>query len=367
MNKIISFIKKEVVLCVSVLLAIVSMFFVAPNANYISYIDFKTLALLFCLMAVMAGLKKAGVFSFCANTLLKRTSSARGIQAVLVLLCFFFSALITNDVALITFVPFAITVLTLAKRTDLLPMTVVLQTIAANMGSCLTPIGNPQNIYLYSISDIGFSDIFIAMLPYAAVTLLALTVCIMCTKASPIIYTQTEQKPIDIKLAVIYLLLFVISLLGVLKLLNYLICLAAVLILLLVFDKRTVLAVDYSLLFTFVGFFIFVGNMGNIPFLRELIELLLKGKEILFSALASQIISNVPAALLLSGFTDKFTDLIIGVNIGGLGTMIASMASLISYKYIAHTAPRQKGKYFLIFTLLNFLLLAIMLLLSFII
>ncbi len=367
MIRMISFFKKEVVLCVSVLLAIASMFFVTPNANYISYIDFKTLGLLFCLMAVMAGLKKAGLFSFCANALLKKTSSARGVQAVLVLLCFFFSALITNDVALITFVPFAITVLTLAKRTDLLPITVALQTIAANMGSCLTPIGNPQNIYLYSISDIGFTDMFITMLPYAAVTLLALMVCIMCTKASPITYAQTEQKPINTKLTVIYILLFIISLLGVLKLLNYLICLAAVLILLIVFDKRTVLKVDYSLLFTFVGFFIFVGNMGNIPFFRQLIELLLEGKEVLFSALASQIISNVPAALLLSGFTDNFTDLIIGVNLGGLGTLIASMASLISYKYIARSLPDKKGKYFALFTLFNFILLGIMLLMSFII
>lgn len=364
MNRIVSFIKKESVLCVALALSLVSSFFVTPDAQYVSYIDFKTLALLFCLMAVMSGFTKAGLFSFCADALLKRTGSARGIQAVLILLCFCFSAIITNDVALITFVPFSVTVLTLANRTDLLPITVVLQTIAANMGSCLTPIGNPQNIYIYSISDISFGQFFVTMLPYALATLIALMVCILFTKGSRLSTERPAPKPIDGKLTLFYTLLFIISLLSVLKILNYLVCFIIILVSLLIFDRKTVLKVDYSLLFTFVGFFVFVGNMGRIPFFREQIELLIEGKEIVFSALASQIISNVPAALLLSNFTDNLTDLLIGVNIGGLGTLIASMASLISYKYIARALPDKKGKYFAVFTLFNLVLLGFMLLIS---
>lgn len=367
MNKFISFLKGETVLCASLLLAALSCFFVVPDANYLSYIDFGTLCLLFCLMAVMAGFQTAGVFSFCANGLLRRSTSARGIVTILVLLCFFFSAVITNDVALITFVPFAITLLSTAKRTDLVPFTVILQTVAANMGSCLTPLGNPQNIYLYSISGLSFADIFLAMLPYAALTLAVLILCIFSVKSVHLLPEKAENPAPEKRRTLLYTLLFVLSLLGVMKVVHFGICFAVSLAVLLFFDRKTILKVDYSLLLTFVGFFIFVGNMGRLPFFRELIEGLINGREILFSALASQVISNVPAALLLSGFTENFTALLVGVNVGGLGTLIASMASLISYKFVAAALPEKKGKYFLWFSVVNFILLAAMLGLSFII
>lgn len=364
MSKIISFIKGETVLCVALLLAAISCFFITPDAAYISYIDFGTLCLLFCLMAVMAGFQAAGVFSFCANSLLRHSSSVRSVVAVLVLLCFFFSAVITNDVALITFVPFAIALLKAAKRTDLLPFTVILQTVAANMGSCLTPLGNPQNIYLYSISGLSFADIFLAMLPYAAVTFGLLLLCILFIKSAPLSPETDENHLPEKRRTLLYALLFIVSLLGVMKVIHFGICFIISLAVLLVFDRKIIFKVDYSLLLTFVGFFIFVGNMGRLPFFRELIENLMEGKEILFSALASQFISNVPAALLLSGFTENYTALLIGVNIGGLGTLIASMASLISYKFVAAELPDKKGKYFLLFSALNFVLLAVMLALS---
>lgn len=361
MKRIVSFIKKESVLCISLLLAAVSCFFVRPDAEYLSYIDLRTLALLFCLMADMAGFKEAGLFSFCAGRLIKTTSTARGLQAVLTLLCFFFSAFITNDVALITFVPFAIAVLGMAGRPDLLPITVVMQTVAANMGSCLTPIGNPQNIYLYSISDISFLEFFLLLLPYAGVTLICLILMLFLTKKSPVTPSSEEVAKVRVVPTVLHGILFAVSILGVIKLIDYPLCLIITLILLLIFDRRLFLRVDYSLLLTFVGFFIFVGNMGRIPLFKEFIENMLSGREVLFSALASQVISNVPAALLLSGFTENYSALLIGVNIGGLGTLIASMASLISYKYIAAAMPESKGKYFLIFTVVNFVLLLLML------
>lgn len=366
MLKLVSFIKRESVLCISWLLAVISLFFAPKSADYLSYIDFKTLALLFCLMAVMSGFSTAGLFDFCANRLLQKAKSTRRIQLTLVLLCFFFSAVITNDVALITFVPFAITVLTLAKKTNLIPMTVILQTVAANMGSCLTPIGNPQNIYIFSISKLSFSDFLLLMLPYSAITLIILLLFSLFTKNSFADMPENSSPGVNARGTLFFSVLFLISILAVFEVINYVVCFIIVAVALLIFERQTILKVDYSLLLTFVGFFIFVGNMGNVPFIHNLIEKTLFGKEIIFSALASQIISNVPAALLLSGFTDNMQALLVGVNIGGLGTLIASMASLISYKYVAVALPDKKGRYIIVFSLVNFALLILMILISFI-
>lgn len=365
MSRIASFVKRETVLCISWFLAVFSLFFAPQNADFLSYIDFKTLALLFCLMAVMAGFSSAGIFEFCAGSLLKKTKSIRSVQLTLILLCFCFSAIITNDVALITFVPFTITVLTLAQKTQLIPITVILQTVAANMGSCVTPIGNPQNIYIFSISNLSIRDFALIMLPYSAVTLAVLLLFLLFSKNYST-QTMTESlTAVNIKDTVFFSLLFIISVLAVFGVVNYILCFILVLSALLIFKRKIILKIDYSLLLTFIGFFIFVGNMGNVPLIKELIEKMLLGKEVVFSALISQLISNVPAALLLSGFTDNMQNLLIGVNIGGLGTLIASMASLISYKYVAVALPDKKGKYVVLFSIINFVLLIIMLLINF--
>ncbi len=367
MDKVISFIKKESVLFISLLLAASSMFFVVPDSQYISYIDFRTLCLLFCLMAVMAGFSKAGLFEFCANSLLCRAKNTKSVVLVLTLLCFFFSGVITNDVALITFVPFAITVLKLAGKVNLIPITVILQTIAANMGSCLTPIGNPQNIYIFNISGLSFLDFVKLLLPYSVVTLAVLLGIVLGMKKESVSSNMQSAIAPNIKSSVIFALLFLASLLAVFGIMHHIVCLALVVLVLLITDRKLMLRIDYSLLLTFVGLFIFVGNMGRIPVINNMIESLLWGREIVFSALISQVISNVPAALLLSGFTDNMSALLVGVNIGGLGTLIASMASLISYKYVAAALPDKKAHYLLVFSLLNFALLGIMLLLSLII
>ena len=364
MNKLLSVIKKDIVLTISILLAAVSCFFVIPNSSYIDYIDFKTLILLFCLMAVMVGFTEAGLFDLCARKLLRLCKNTRSVVFALVMLCFFFSAFITNDVALITFVPFAITTLKLADRSKLIPAVVVLQTVAANMGSALTPIGNPQNIYIYSISSLSFGEFFTTMLPFGVATFAFLVLSLFFFKSSPLDVKTDETSFLDLKKTLLFSSLFVLSILSVLKILSAIICLGLVVLFLLFFDRKVFTMVDYSLLLTFIGFFIFVGNMGRISFFREQIETLINTGEVVFSALVSQIISNVPAALLLSGFTENFSALLIGVNIGGLGTLIASMASLISYKFVAAELTNSKGFYLLIFSAVNFGLLIVMLLLS---
>ena len=369
-EKIILFIKKETVLMVAILLAIVSAFFVTPNRAYIDYIDWRVLGILLSLMIVMAGFQKNGIFDEIGKRLLVRTKNTAQLTGVLVFLCFFSSMLITNDVALITFVPFAVLTLRKCKQERLMVLVVVLQTIAANLGSMFTPIGNPQNLYLYQLSGMNMGEFLAYMLPYTAVSglLLLITIFVLSARKQKISMAdcsfETEKEPSDRKKNVVYLILFLLCLLVVARLLPYHVVLAIVLVTVLVTDRMVLKNVDYCLLFTFIAFFIFTGNLGNLSAFKEALQKIVSGRELLVGILASQCISNVPAALLLSGFTEDIRGLLLGVNIGGLGTLIASMASLISYKIYAHNYNRTKGKYLIWFTLANLIFLVVLLLLA---
>lgn len=352
MEKIVSLIKKEAVLFVSAVLAVVSMFFVPPSSEYAGYIDFRTLSLLMCLMTVMAGLRKIGVFTSLTRRLISMTSSLRLMVTVLVMLCFFFSMAVTNDVALITFVPFAIEVLKETGHRDKLIFVIVLQTIAANLGSMLTPIGNPQNLYLYASSGMDVLEFFKLMAPYTLISLALILVCILFVKNEKVSKPSEVTAKTDVKSTVVYLAMFVLSLLAVANAVPYWAVLLVVVAIAAVYDRRVLCNVDYSLLLTFVFFFVFIGNMGRIEWFSNVISNAVNGSEVLVAVVASQVISNVPAALLLSGFTDKLDLLVIGTNLGGLGTIIASMASLISYKYFAQTGGN-KMKYMAVFTVMN--------------
>ena len=366
-NKIIEFVKKETVLTAAMVLAVLSAVMIPPDTEYIGYIDFRTLAILFCLMTVMAGLQKLGIFRRVARILLQHTHNVIALAEILVLLCFFFSMLITNDVALITFVPFTFTVLHLsgedAVRKLAVPV-VVLQTIAANLGSMLTPIGNPQNLYLYGkiqMSPIAFIKL---MLPYSTVSLLLLLICtVVAAKHSDIavrdvagaLQEDAGQETAGWRrhLSVFYLILFLLCLLTVAHMIPYPVTLGIVVLGVGILDRTTIGKVDYSLLLTFVGFFIFIGNIRRMPAFCSFLQKIIEGREVVTAVAASQVISNVPAALLLSGFTENVEALIVGTNLGGLGTLIASMASLISYKQVASQIPGEKKRYFGWFTVVN--------------
>jgi len=362
MKGIISFIKKETVLSVALLLAVVSAFFVTPDKEYVDYIDFRTLGILFCLMAVMAGFSKIGLFDLLAKKLLSSVKSLRGIVTLLILLVFIFAMFITNDVALITFVPLTIIVLKLlgtdALRRFLIPV-VAMQTIAANLGSMMTPIGNPQNLYLFGQANYSLVEFIKLMLPY---TLLALVLLMIWS----FVFTRKETKAMDVNFSVeaaeaglnkvslvIYGILFLVCILTVARVIPYYITLIIVVLAVLIWDYKIFGAVDYALLFTFVGFFVFIGNMGRIEAFREFLQSVIAGRETVTAVISSQVMSNVPAALLLSGFSDQVNSLLIGVNLGGLGTLIASMASLISFKYIAREDKALRGKYLIYFTIWN--------------
>lgn len=363
-----NFCKKEAVLSIAMLLAVISSFLVHPDRAYLDYIDFRTLAILFCLMAVMAGLQKIGLFNFIAEKLLSFVKNIRGLIFILVILCFFSSMLITNDVALITFVPFTFIVLRMTLKEgaeQLVIPVVVMQTIAANLGSMLTPIGNPQNLYLYGQTDMSFPEFILFMLPYTLVAFAILTAwCLFSRIKGPKsitfeLTTQTSLGPAKTSL-IIYAVLFLLCILTVAHIIPYGVTLLIVIAGVLILDRSILGKVDYSLLLTFVGFFIFIGNMGRIPAFNTFIQQTINGNEITTCILASQFMSNVPAALLLSGFTSRYDLLIVGTNLGGLGTLIASMASLISFKYIGKEYKHLRGKYLLYFTVANVIFLAIL-------
>ncbi len=367
--KFLNWCKREIVLVIAIVLAFLSSFFVLPDLEYIGYIDFRTLAILFCLMAGMAGIQKMGLFRFIAGKLLEKVRHIKGLIFVLTMLSFFFSMLITNDVALITFVPFSFIVLGLVlgnKSGEIIVPVIVMQTIAANLGSMLTPIGNPQNLYLYGKSSMDFAEFMNLMLPYTAVSflLLALWCLFFPYKGEKEIVCELKEEGLQPKCAmpmVIYGIMFLLCILTVAHIVPYEITLGIVFVVILLLDRTVLRKVDYSLLFTFIGFFIFIGNMGRIQAFRTLLQSIIDGNEVLTSVVASQFMSNVPAALLLSGFTKKYELLIVGTNLGGLGTLIASMASLISFKYIGKEYGHLKGKYLVTFTFANLVFLLVLL------
>ena len=365
-NKII---KEEIVLIIAWILAIITMFIVKPNISYINYIDFYTLILLFCLMTIICGLENNNIFQKIITLLLKKINNTRQLYIILIFITFFSSMLITNDVALIVFVPFTIKLLKILNLEKEIINLVVMQTISANLGSMATPIGNPQNLYLYSNYNINFIEFIIIILPFTILSLFLFLIFIFTKKSNSIHIEKNIEQNFDNKKYsnIIYLILFIFCLLTIGRILNMYILFIIVFISILIIDKSIFKNIGYSLLFTFVGFFIFVGNIQKMEFISNIIKNIMKFDNVIISVFISQFISNVPASILLSKFTNNFNSLIIGTNIGGLGTLIASMASLISYKYVIKENISYKNKYILNFTLFNILFLILLLILYFII
>lgn len=375
-------VRKDPVLVVAVVLAVISCAAVPPDAAYAEYIDLRTIGMLFSLMAIMAGLSRLGVFRIACRHLLSAVRGPRRLALALTLLAFFSNMLITNDVALVTFVPFALLALRTLDSPRHACFTVIMMTIAANLGSMLTPIGNPQNLYLYSASHMRIGEFVLLMLPYAVAALVLLVGAIAffgripehakgtaargvgagspAAGETPQLASEADD-PAPSPLRVLpWAALFVLALLSVAHILPYQAIVAATIAVALVADRRALLHVDYALLFTFIAFFVFVGNVGRIEMVSTVLAQLIDGHELAVAVIASQVLSNVPAAILLSGFTSNVAALIVGTNLGGLGTLIASMASLISYKQVALVLPREKGRYFMLFTVWNIAFLAVL-------
>ena len=363
---VLNFIKKEIVLCVAGVLAIATAFVVHPSKAYIDYIDFKVLALLFALMLVVAGLRQMGVFTAIIRKLVAKVHTTRVIELILVFMPFFAGMVITNDVALITFVPFAIELLQMIGRSRDIVYIVVLQTIAANLGSMATPIGNPQNIFLFTAFDMNMGDFLGTMMPYVVLAMLILAVCVCVLKSETISVSEGADEEINItgwKLGIL-IVVFAICIACVARVLDYRVMLAIAIVGILLVDAKLFLKADYILLITFVAFFIMIGNIRSIPEISSRLSEIVQGREIAAGILSSQVIRNVPAAVLLSSFTDNGRELLAGVNIGGLGTIIASMASLISFRIYGGMEGAAKGKFMGVFTALNLLFLIFMVIMA---
>ncbi|MDM8240138.1 SLC13 family permease [Pseudoflavonifractor phocaeensis] len=349
------FLRREPVLSISFVCALVSAFFVPPSAAYLDYIDLRVLCLLFCLMAVVAGLQECGLFLVLAQRLLVGERPVRLISLTLILLPFFCSMLVTNDVALITFVPFAILVLEMVGRRDLLIPIISLQTVAANLGSMATPVGNPQNLFLYAHFSLSMGDFLSLLLPLTLISLVGLAAAGLYFGGKGWISVSFPEQVrlTSPKHLALYLVLFGLCLLSVCRILPYGILTVIVIVALLLARRQLLGQVDYMLLLTFVCFFIFSGNLGQMPAVRSALGDLLARSPLLCSAAASQVISNVPAAVLLSGLTEDWKGLLAGVDVGGLGTPVASLASLISMKFYLRSREAKPLPYFLWFTAAN--------------
>lgn len=370
MRKIISTIRNNPILCISGLLALISCFFVLPDLQYLSYINVRVLAILFGLMLIVAALGHIGTFDVLTNKLLSKVKTYRGISLLMSLLSFFLSMFLTNDVSLVTLVPFAIMVLTPFGENRKLMFTLIIMTVAANLGSMLTPIGNPQNLYLYDNYKIALSEFLLLMIPYSALSLamiVALTFILVkgSDKLPPL--KNTEVKKLSFVKLLIYFALFVLNILTVVGYVHFLISLGVTVAAMLIMDRTSFKKADYNLLATFVFFFILIGNIGRIDAITGALSGLVSSYPVPAAILSSQIISNVPAAMLLSAFTDDGKSLIIGTNLGGLGTLIASMASLITYRFHAKFSKELKEKtggkqdnYILNFTIINIVMLVIL-------
>lgn len=331
-SSFIEFVKKECVLVIAVTLAILSSFISMPK---LSYIDFKVLILLFNLMVVVAAFKELKFLDSIAIGLLKKCNTYTSISLALVFITFISSMIVTNDVALITFVPLSIVI---ARKANINVLKIVIfQTLAANLGSSFTPMGNPQNLFIYSFYNLSPIDFFKITLPIVILAVLFLVLLVFKDKKMNL-SLDLEDVKIDNKRDV-YLFggLFLIILLSVFHVIDYKVTFLITIVMVLILNKKLFSQVDYSLLITFIGFFIFVGNISTMDVVKNFMEGILNSPKSTFlaSVLSSQVISNVPATMLLSGFTDHFKELLLGVNIGGMGTLIASLASVISYKIYA--------------------------------
>jgi len=357
------FVRRNPVLTIAACLAAVTSCIILPDAEYLGYFDFRTLTCLFCTLAVICALKEIRFFYVCAERIISLAKNLRLAAISLVFITFIGSMLIANDMALITFLPLGYIVLSCTHNEKYMALVFILQNIAANLGGMLTPFGNPQNLYLYSFFSIPTGEFMLTMLVPFLCAITAITACCFFLPTTPLSYAG-EPSTMPKGRLVAYLALFALSILVVFQSIPYYIGLIIIPVALFFLDKRALREVDYGLLFTFVCFFIFAGNMSRIPLVSTAFHALLGISDrvtLLVSSLSCQCISNVPTAILLSRFTESWKPLLYGVNIGGCGTLISSLASLITFRTYNRHNPGHAGAYVKLFSLLNFAFLAVLL------
>ena len=349
-----TFIKKNTVMVVALVAALVTCFLIPPDREYLGYFDFKTLTCLFCVLAVVCALKNIRFFYILARKIVQIFKNARMTILALVYITFIGSMLIANDMALLTFLPLGLFVLSTTGMGKHMAFTFIMQNIAANLGGMLTPFGNPQNLYLYTKFSIPNLEFMQIMAPPFILSVALITVCcFIFVKREPLVL-RDEPVHLPVARTVVYLLLFALAIVIVFRGIPYWIGLIIIPAVLVFMDRKALAMVDYPLLLTFVFFFVFSGNMARIEAVRNLFSMLLEKSTLLFSVLSCQVISNVPSAILLSQFTENYKELLLGVNIGGVGTLISSLASLITFREYTKVNKGKTRYYVLLFSAFNF-------------
>ncbi|MBR2041974.1 MAG: citrate transporter [Oscillospiraceae bacterium] len=358
--KAIEFIKKNTVFCVAAAAALLTCFFVPPDAEYLGYFDWRTLACLFLTLAVVCALGNVKFFTILARKLVLISGSLRGLFLMLVVITFIGSMIIANDMALITFLPLGYFALSVGKKEKYMAYLFILQNISANLGGMLTPFGNPQNLYLYSFFEIPTGEFMSIMFPPFLLAIAMLAGACLLVKPEKLIIDEEFTEKLHVKRTLLYMALFMLSILIVFRVIPFWLGLAVIPAILWFVDKDALYEVDYALLGTFFFFFVFSGNLARIDAVNEFFSALLQKDALLVSVLSCQFISNVPSAILLSRFTSDYHSLLLGVNIGGTGTLIASLASLITFSEFRILYPGEGKKYFVMFTVINLIFLVVM-------
>ena len=359
-DKTLAFVKKEVVLSVAIVATLISMIFVPIDKEYLNYFEFKTLIALFCMLAVVAGLKNTNIFELVSKKLIGLFKTRRAVIYCLVYGTFLFDMIVANDMSLITFLPLTYIVLHSTNNDKYLAYTFILQTIAANMGGMITPYGNPQNLYLYSYFNIPTLEFFSVLLIQSLSVAVLLFIAGRFIKNEKLELKNNEKFEIKRKELIVYAILFVFVILSIFRVVPHLITLGLVILLVLIVDRARFKEVDYALLFTFCVFFIFSGNIARIEAVKGFIANIVQQNTLLAGIVSCQFISNVPTAIFLSKFTSNYQDLLVSVNIGSLGIIISSLASLITLKEYLKHQPKNFKKYMGLFTLVNTIFLAIL-------
>lgn len=362
MSKLLGFIKNNIVFVIAALAAVVTTLLNSVSfETLINYIDYKTIICLFCIMGVIEACKNIKLFRITAAYLLRKFSTSRKMVSALVFITFFFSMFIANDMALLTFLPFTYMTLGKTNNIKLIGFTIIMQNIAANLGGLLTPFGNPQNLYLYSYYNIEGVEFLSVMLPLFLLSIIILTICCFFVKNTPLEYRIDDYGKVSAKKTALYLAMFAFAILTVFRITDYIICLGVTVALLLIFDRKSLVTVDYPLLLTFVSFFIFTGNIASIGGVNNFLSSVADKSPYFAALLSCQIISNVPTAALFAKFVPRssYKHLLWAVNVGGMGTLVASLASLISFKSFAKKYSGYGLKYISAYTAINFILVAI--------
>lgn len=369
-NTIYNFIKKEIVLSIAIVAAIITCFFVPPDAEYLNYFEEKTLITLFCMLSVVAGLKFTNVFELISKKMIGLFHTRRSVIYALVFGTYFFDMIVANDMSLITFLPLAYIVLHSTGNDKYLGVTFILMTIAANMGGMITPYGNPQNLYLFSFYEMELIDFLSALVIQAAAILIMLFLSGLFIKNEPLQLINNKALDIKKKHLLVYSVLFVLVILCIFRVINHWVALGIVVLTVLIMDRKRFKEVDYALLSTFCVFFIFSGNIARIDAISDFIKSIVgaSGENVLLAGIVScQFISNVPTAIFLSKFTDVAysSDLLVAVNVGSLGIIISSLASLITLKEYLKHQPKGFKHYLLMFTGINTVFLIVQLLITY--